>query len=356
MKGYQPVKKLQFIAALAVIILAGLMPALADAQANFYQGKTITLLATRAAGGTGDLRTRAVLTFLKKHIPGNPDIVVAYMDGGGGRKGANHLYQSVKPDGLTIGAAGGSVIALAVMGESGVNYDIDKFIYLGTAESENTNVIYTRSELKLDTIEKLRAASGVRIGAQSVGHVSYVAGRMFAYFLGLKDPKFIAGYTSRELDTALLQGELDARANNAISVLRRNPEWLDKKLMNFHSVVEVPKGESHPRLGHLPEIESFAKSEKERRLISLFRGFRAVGSPFILSPGTPKDRVQILETAFRRLAKDPEFPVYFNKLVADDASPLGPEELRKIVADIPRDAEVNDQLKQLSGAGALPPR
>jgi len=349
-------RKPGFSAVLAVIILAGLIPALADAQANFYEGKTITLLATRAAGGTGDLRTRAVTTFLKKHIPGNPDIVVAYMDGGGGRKGANHLYHTVKPDGLTIGAAGGSVIALAVMGESGVNYDIDKFIYLGTAESENTNVIYTRSELKLDTIDKLRAASSVRIGAQSVGHVSYVAGRMFAYFLGLKDPKFIAGYTSRELDAALLQGELDSRANNAISVMRRNPDWLDKKLMNFHSVVEVPKGERHPRLGHLPEIESFARNERERKLISLFRGFRAVGSPFILPPGTPKDRVQILEAAFRRLAKDPEFPVYFNKLVADDASPLGPEELRKIVADIPRDPELNEQLKQLSGMGALPPR
>ena len=173
-------KKPQFIAALAMIILGGLTPALAHAQVNFYEGKTITLLATRAAGGTSDLRTRAVLTFLKKHIPGNPNIVMAYMDGGGGRKGANHLYSSVKPDGLTIGAASGTMISLAVMGESGVNYDIDKFIYLGTPDHENSNVIYTRRELGLDTIEKLRAASGLRIGAQSVGAVSYVAGRMFA--------------------------------------------------------------------------------------------------------------------------------------------------------------------------------
>jgi hypothetical protein len=179
---------------------------------------------------------------------------------------------------------------------------------------------------------------------------------MFAHILGLKDPKFIAGYSSQEVDVALTQGELDARANNVVSVLRRNPDWLDKKLMNFHSVVEVPKGGRDPRLKHLPEIETFARSEKEKRLISLFRGFRAVGSPFILAPGTPKDRVQILETAFRRIARDPEFPVYFHKLVGDDASPLGPDELRKIVADIPRDAEVIDQLRQLSGAGPMPPR
>jgi tripartite-type tricarboxylate transporter receptor subunit TctC len=347
--------KLRTKAALLLWSTIGLAPGVAYSQ-DFYAGKTITMIATTAAGGTGDLRARAVLPFLKKHIPGNPNIVMEYMDGGGGRKGANHLFSSVKPDGLTIGAASGAVVALAVMGESGVNYDIDKFIYLGTPEHENHYVIYTRRELGLDNLEKLRAASGLRIGAQSVGHVSYVAGRMFAYFLGMKDPKFIAGYTSREVDIALTQGELDARANNAASVLRRNPDWLDKKVMNFHSIMETPKGDRHPRLGHLPEIETFAKADREKKLISLWRAFRAVGSPFILPPGTPKDRVQILEAAFRRIAKDPEFPAYFNKLVSDDASPLGPEELRKIVAEIPRDAEVVDQLKKLSGAGPLPAR
>jgi hypothetical protein len=50
------------------------------------------------------------------------------------------------------------------------------------------------------------------------------------------------------------------------------------------------------------------------------------------------------------------FEVGESECVTDDASPLGPEELRKIVADISRDPEANDQLKQLSGAEALPPR
>ncbi len=133
----------------SVVVLA---PGFAHSQ-DFYAGKTITVIATTAAGGTGDLRARAVVPFLKKHIPGNPNIVMEYMDGGGGRKGANHLFSSVKPDGLTIGASSGAVIALAVMGESGVNYDIDKFIYLGTPEHENHYVIYTRRELGLDTLE-----------------------------------------------------------------------------------------------------------------------------------------------------------------------------------------------------------
>ena len=343
-----------------LILLAGallwLVPTRGLSQTNFYEGKTVTLIATTSPGGTGDLRVKAVQPFLKKHIPGNPTVVIQYIDGGGGRKGTNHLYSNVRPDGLTIGAASGAIIGLAVMGETGVSYDIDKFIYLGSPESENHYVIYTRRELGLDNLEKLASKTGIRIGAQTIGHVSYVAGRLFAYFLNMKEPNFIAGYTAQELDASLVQGELDSRANNASSVLRRNPDWLDKGVMNFHSILEVPLGDKHPRLGHLPEIGSFAKSEREKKLVTLWRSFRAVGSPYILPPGTPKDRVAILEAAMQKTFKDPEFAPYFKKLVTDDASPMGSVELRKLITDMPRDPETIDTLKKFAGPGPLPPR
>ncbi|MBM2805116.1 MAG: tripartite tricarboxylate transporter family receptor, partial [Deltaproteobacteria bacterium] len=76
----------------------------APAQAPFYQGKTITIVHGRSAGGSGDFRTRAVVPFLHKYIPGNPTIVHEYMDGAGGRKAANHIFNVARPDGLTIGA------------------------------------------------------------------------------------------------------------------------------------------------------------------------------------------------------------------------------------------------------------
>jgi tripartite-type tricarboxylate transporter receptor subunit TctC len=337
-------------------LLLCLLPNPALSQSNFYEGKTVTLIATTSAGGTGDLRVKAMVPFLKKHIPGNPTVVIQYIDGGGGRKGTNHLYSNVRPDGLTIGAASGAIIGLAVMGETGVSYDIDKFIYLGSPESENHYIIYTRKELGLDNLEKLASNPGLRIGAQTIGHVSYVAGRLFAYFLNLKEPKFIAGYTAHELDVALTQGELDSRSNNASSVIRRNAEWLDKGLMNFHAIMEVPKGDKHPRLGHLPEIGNFSKNERENKLLTLWRAFRSVGSPYILPPGTPKDKVAILEEAMRKTFKDPDFSPYFKKLVTDDASPMDAAELRKVVAEMPRDAETIDLLKKFAGPGPLPPR
>ena len=212
------------------------------------------------------MRVKTVVPYLRKYIPGNPTIVVEFIEGGGGRRAANHVFRTANPDGLTVGALSSSVIGLNVMRETGVMYDIDKFIYLGTPVSENHNVIYTRRELGLNTLEKLRAASGIRIGAQEVGAVAYISARLFAYFLDLKAPKFVTGYSSLEADVALTNGEIDSRANNTTSVLRRNREWVEKGIMDFHAILAVPKAEKHPhpRFAQLPEIEGFAKTEKEK--------------------------------------------------------------------------------------------
>src|SRR5919109_3955013 len=104
-----------------------LLPTFVFSQAPFYQGKTVTVIAGTSPGGTGDLRIKAMVAFLRKHIPGNPMMSIEYMDGGGGRKAANHLYRSVRADGLTLLASSGGVGAGSGLGESGVMYDIDKF-------------------------------------------------------------------------------------------------------------------------------------------------------------------------------------------------------------------------------------
>jgi tripartite-type tricarboxylate transporter receptor subunit TctC len=344
------------IFAITVLTQLSVLPISALGQPLFYQDKTIKIIVAATPGGTGDFRVRALAPFLRKYIPGNPTVILEFMDGSGGRKAANYMYANARPDGLTLGSLSGGVIALSILGETGVMYEADKFIYLGSPESVTHQIIYTRRELGLDSLEKLRAASGIRIGAQSVGHVAYVAARFFAYFLGMKDPKFIAGYTAPEVDAALLRGELDARSNNPTSVLRRNPEWVERGLMNFHSILEAPKGAKHPRFAHLPEIESFAKSDKEIKLLSMWRAFRLLGSPYVLPPGTPNDRVKILEEAIGMAFKDRDFHREYEKIVGDEADPIMPEALAKVVKETPRDAEVIDTLKKLSGAGPLPTR
>ncbi len=94
----------------------------ADSHAPFYQGKTVTVIVSTSPAGTGDLRVKALMPFLRKHIPGNPTLVLETMDGGGGRKAANYMFRNARPDGLTVGAMSSGVISLNIMRESGVLY------------------------------------------------------------------------------------------------------------------------------------------------------------------------------------------------------------------------------------------
>jgi tripartite-type tricarboxylate transporter receptor subunit TctC len=98
-------------------VLCCLTPSLAVAQTSFFQGKTVAIIQGREPGGTGDMRVRAMIPFLQKYTPGNPSFVSEYMPGGGGRKAANQVYRSARPDGLTIGNPGVGMVSAAVLGE-----------------------------------------------------------------------------------------------------------------------------------------------------------------------------------------------------------------------------------------------
>ncbi len=341
-----------------LVLVAGILLSLnsASAQTPFYQGKTITIIQGRDPGGTGDLRVRALFPFLQKYIPGNPTVVSEYMPGGGGRKAANHIYNSARADGLTLANPGVAMISSAVLGDSGILYDYSKFFYMGSPYSQYHGLFITRKEAGLSSIEKLRAAPGVRVGAQSVGFVNYNEGRLFAYIIGLNDPKFIASYGGPELDIALIRGEIDARSSAADTIVKRNRDWIDKGLVDFHSIIEAPKGDKHPNFSQVPELETFAKSERDRKLVVMARSFRLSGTPNVAPPGTPKDRVAILQEAFRKTFKDPEFAREYQKLTGEEATPLLPEDNEKAIRDIPRDPDAIEIFKKLIGAGPLPGR
>jgi len=154
----------------------------------------------------------------------------------------------------------------------------------------------------------------------------------------------------------LMSGEVDARAQTAAWLLHRNPQWLEKGLVDIHAILEIPKGEKHPRFTNLPELESFAKSDKERQTLALFRAFRLAGSPYILPPGTPKELVKIFQEAITKSFKDPEFHKEFKKLTGDVPTPLMPETMEKYIREIPRSPEIIALFHKIAGAGPLPPR
>ncbi|MPZ76807.1 MAG: hypothetical protein GEU77_09795 [Deltaproteobacteria bacterium] len=326
-------------------------PNIGVAQTPYYAGKTIRLIRGGGPGGSGDFQARAMMTFLTKYIPGHPAVVMEMMPGAAGRRAANYLYNTAKPDGLTIGSAGGAVLPGPIIGLPGVKFDIDKFIYLGSTETGHPYIFYTHKKAGLDSLEKVQRASGLRVGAHSVGHSLYVTARLFAYVLQLKEPSFVVGFTNPELNIAMERGEVDARTTSNIDDLFR--DGLVEK-SNFHAMIMNPKGRTDPRFPKLPDLLALTNNKKVGQVVDLFRAFQYPRWPIHLPPGTPNEQVQILREALNKTWKDPEFKQTFTKLMGREPTPLTGEEVETAVRELPRDAEVVALYKKLADAGPLP--
>ncbi len=326
------------------------------AAAPYFEGKTITMLRGGTPGGSGDNQVRALIPYLRKNIPGNPTIVVQHMPGAAGMKAVNHTYSSAKPDGLTIATVGAGLAAGAVLSLPGAQYDIDKLIYLGSTEHGDPYAFHSRKEAGFDSLEKLRAATGVRIGAQTIGHPIYISGRIFAYILGLRDPRFVVGFSGPELDVALARGEIDARSNGADTLLVRQREAFEKGQFTLHATIIIPKGKAPPLFAGIPDLEGFARNERDRQLISLFRAFLYPRWPYVLPPNTPPDLVKTLRVAMLKAFKDPGFHNEFTKLMGAAPTPLSGEEVTSSLRELPRDPEILGLYKKMAEDGPLPPR
>ena len=173
---------------------------------------------------------------------------------------------------------------------------------------------------------------------------------------GLKSPNFVVGYSSSELDIALARGELDGRINNADTLLRRNAESIAKGVIDLHAIMEVPKGLKQAGFERLPEFEDFAKTEKERRLLRMVPDLARSGRLTYSRPGTAARTGRAYPRAVDTF-KDPEFhKEYDDQLVGEEPAPVMPEEMERLVKELPRDPEIVELFKKINAAEPLPPR
>ena len=125
----------------ALLLTLALVPANAHAQADpiadFYKGKTVTIVASGGVGGPIDLACRVVARFLPRHIPGNPTIVVRNMPGGGHVLMSNFMFTQAAKDGTIIGGVVNSIPTHQVIDGRGVRFDAGKFIWLGSTGFAN---------------------------------------------------------------------------------------------------------------------------------------------------------------------------------------------------------------------------
>ena len=89
-----------------------------------------------------------------------------------------------------------------------------------------------------------------------------------------KAPKFVTGFTGPEIYIAMTRGEIDAHATGAARFVIEQSEWIEKKQINLHATLTVPKGRHHPTFARLPDFDSFAKNDVDRKLLDMFRAFQ----------------------------------------------------------------------------------
>src|SRR5712691_4543939 len=74
-----------------------------NAVAEFYKGKTITVLIGFPAGGSYDTYARLAAANLKRFVPGEPSIIVQSRPGGSGVGAVTYFSANAPKDGTVLG-------------------------------------------------------------------------------------------------------------------------------------------------------------------------------------------------------------------------------------------------------------
>jgi len=319
---------------IALMALAGCLAGSANvfAQNDFYQGKTIRIIVGFSPGGGYDALARMLSRQMPKHIPGQPTILVENMTGAGSLLAANHVYKVAKPDGLTMGHFNGGFAFNQVMGQPGIELDMQKFVFLGAVARDESAIALTKAS-GITSMEKWFAAkTPVKLGTTGPG--AFGTDNVIKVIkAALNLPiQVISGYKgTAEMRLAAESGEIDGTSWGWDSM---RGTW--QKALESGTVVvvlqTVPK--AFPDLPKVPLAIDFAKTPEAKQLIEVGIHFPSkITKTLALPPGTPSERAQILQKALQETVKDPEFIAEADKAKIGLA-PVTADEMRKTVDGI----------------------
>jgi len=284
-----------------------------------FEGKTITMVLGTRPGGRRDRIARAVAEYLGKHLPGQPTILVQNIPGGKGVP-AMLRFSGGKTDGSMLGLVVSSDMEAPYFGAPGATYDPREFEWVGSVQvGKQRNVLFIHRRTGITSLEDLKNRE-VALGAQGVGHRSYLYGRLIGEVLGL-DINWVIGYSTPELYLALEKGEIDGRVNDSASMQRDRPDWIEKK--QVIPLVAITKPENLPPLDHplfadVPSLMQFTDDETYRNIIRKMNTTGLLGAGVALPPGTPENVRMAFEKALQAAGEDPEFHKAWEKAVGRD--------------------------------------
>ena len=290
------------VAAAACAMLACSTGAMADV-AEFYKGKSITIIVGYPPGGGYDAYARALTKFMGRHIPGNPTLLMRNMPGAGSLVAANHIYNSAAKDGTVVGMFASSTLFSIKMGETKAQYEMDKFTWIGNMDQTIGTCVVSAAS-KITSLQELTSKSAI-FGASGPTAVNSIHARAFNSLLGTRI-QVVNGYPgSTHVLLAMSRGEVQGGCGFALSSLKttRRADWDSGEIKPI-----IQTGyEKSDELKGVPHIYDFAKNEDDKKIMNVIYGTHALGRPISGPPGIPADRVEALRKAFNATMIDPEF-------------------------------------------------
>ena len=288
--------KLTFMAALCLLPL---FPQGGAAQgSDFYAGRQVRVVVSTQAGGDYDVWMRLIASYMGKYIPGSPTFIVQNMPGAGSIVATNYLYNVVPRDGSTIGMIGRNIPFQAVMGEKTIRADLTKFNWIGNPEVTNRVCAY-RPTPKVKSAQDLFENQLLIGGAGSGGALSTIP-LLLSRMLGMR-LKLVEGYQGpREVLLAIERGEVDGVCFSVTAIENARPGWIAEGKLRLLFNMEKDRMPG----SNVPSIFEFAKTDDQRRTLTLFSAGVTFGRPIVTPPEVPADRVQMLRTSFEKAMAD----------------------------------------------------
>ena len=289
----------------------------ADAVANFYKGKTVTLVIAFGAGGLYGLNGRIMSRHIGKYIPGKPNIIVQHKSGAGGSKAANYMYSAAPKDGSYMAELSKDTAVAQVLRPKKLKYNAANFNYLGRMMPYSAvfMVWHKRGIRKWQDATKKE----VILANSGVSSHSYLEGAALMKWAGMK-LKLVKGYRgAANMYKAMESGEVHARIGAWFSLKAKKPQWLKDKKVDIILQTGLKKA---PDLPHIPLLIDFARNEEERKMATLLELGSPVGWGLSVPPGVPQARIKALRTAFSKMLKDKAFikDAYNKNSMVDGAS------------------------------------
>lgn len=285
-------------------------PAQADAVADYYKGRNITILVGFGVGGGVDTFGRLLARSLGKYMPGSPNVVVQNMPGGGGFKSTNYLYNAAPQDGSYISVMLPSNAIEPLMGNPGAKWDTFKLHWLGNLTRDYGSCIVSGKS----GIKSITDAASREIIFGGTGPSALTAQQPYAManMLGYK-VKAILGYKgTNDVWHAMEKGEVHGACAFWAS-LAMGPQ--SQKIKSGEMVPIVQFGsKKHPVYGNAPSIYDLARNDEDLAVMKFVFGLAEITRPFAAPPGVPADRLAALRKAFWDTANSPELKADADKM------------------------------------------